>query len=79
LLNRARNNNSCQSEKVSEVLLPLGTRMGPVGIATGYELDDKGFVVQFLVRGREFSVLHSIKTTFRAHLPSRYLGLFLHS
>jgi hypothetical protein len=38
-----------------------------VGIATGYELDDRGSIPD---RGRDFSLLYSVQSGFGAHPTS---------
>jgi hypothetical protein len=54
------------------ILVSDGSRDSVVGIATGYELDDRGVGVRVPV-GQEFSV-HSVQTGSGAHLASYPMG-----
>jgi hypothetical protein len=47
------------------------SRDNSVGIATGYELDGRGWIPD---RGRDFSLLHSVQSGSGAHLTSHAMG-----
>jgi hypothetical protein len=46
------------------------SRDSAVCTATGYRLDNQGVIVQVLIGGQEFSLLHIVQTSSGAHPAS---------